>query len=393
MCHIRTKDQSQPADSASCASSARYWLFIGFGVVALCGLVILATWYSWWGTGHLVVNAATGAINKDSMLVAGLAAVVIAQIVDGRDADSSSFFPGRIILLAGVAFARGEFWILPVQALIMCTIVYRSSVSAEIAANKTPKANVLRCGLGVMALHGAQSWLQAHTCGLLCDTLVNICFGYISANVSDYCFHRFIWHAHWVHDLRGIDRWMWQPIKLHYVQHFIAHHRHSEESREILKEMGDAPESRKRAVATQYTDVRTLEGLACTNHGITVGAPTEGVPAFKCMLAFVLMHTAMPSGSAALLQCATGNWGAALVHVAAIALPGFVVVHHGKYHAASHEVKRYAEAQPILLEWFWNSSEMRNIMAEHKKHHIVGDKYYGLLPFNRYFIYPIFQQW
>ena len=35
--------------------------------------------------GELLMNAATGATSKDSMLVAGLAAVVIAQVVDGRE--------------------------------------------------------------------------------------------------------------------------------------------------------------------------------------------------------------------------------------------------------------------------------------------------------------------
>jgi len=190
-----------------------------------------------------------------------------------------------------------------------------------------------------------------------------------------------------------MDRWMWQPLKLHYVQHFIAHHEHAEASRDIYKTMADVSVAKKRAVAIRYSDKRVLEGLACTNHGITVGAPTEGVPAFKCMLAFVMMHVALPAGSATLWQCAMGNWGAALVHAYAVALPGFVVVHHDKYHAASQEVERYAQNQTTLLKRFWNWSEMKNIMAEHKKHHIVGDKYYGLLPFNRYFIYPIFQQW
>jgi len=175
----RTKVQSAAANRTRCAGSPLHWLGLAFGAVAL--------YWLWGAFGELLMNAATGAISKDFMLVAGLAAVVIAQVVDGRDAESSSFFPARIILLAGVAFLRGELWILPLQAVVMSIIVYRSSVSAQFVDNRTPKANVLRCGLGVMALQGAQCWLQARSCGMLYDTLVNVCFGYMSACISDYC--------------------------------------------------------------------------------------------------------------------------------------------------------------------------------------------------------------
>merc|ERR1712166_1209088 len=117
-----------------------------------------------------------------------------------------------------------------------------------------------------------------------------------------------------------------------------GHHHHAHDSREVLRRIGDVSEANKRQVSSKYTDLRITEALSCTNHGITVGAATKGVPAFKCMLAFVLMHVAMPSGSSSLLQGAAGNWGAAAVHLLATALPGFVVVHHDKYHAAGSEV-------------------------------------------------------
>eukprot|EP00658_Telonema_sp_P-2_P015518 TRINITY_DN15978_c0_g1_i4.p1 TRINITY_DN15978_c0_g1~~TRINITY_DN15978_c0_g1_i4.p1 ORF type:complete len:389 (+),score=89.04 TRINITY_DN15978_c0_g1_i4:60-1226(+) len=322
-----------------------------------------------------------------------LLAVAIAQVVEGRKAESSSYFPARLIMLAILSISRGESWILPLQLLVMSAIVWRGSSSAALPANRTPVANVLRCLLGALALYTLQTLAQRQSDSLAYLVTVNAVFAYMSAAVGDYSFHRFFWHAGWTLELTGVGRWMWQPLRINYVQH-RAHHAHDKESKAILGELGPVPEERKQRLASQYPDdLRMQQGLSCTDHGITVGAPTENLPGFQCMLAFLMLHIATPAGTAVLAQCVVGNFGAAAAHAVALAIPAFLVTNHDKYHARDHVLEKWASAQSSWVRWFWTWSEMKLIMAEHKKHHVVEDRYHGLLPFNRWFVYPIWQQW
>lgn len=294
-----------------------------------------------------------------------------------------------------------------VQLTIMGCIVFWSSAHARVPLrDRTPWANVLRAvagSLGAAALELGVGWAIGRASNGLCvlGLLSSVCFfTYVSAALSDYMFHRFVWHAHWASTTHGVSV-LFKAVRRHYVQHFLGHHTHSRHPHTVKAMRAHHAQpmtSKRKRVIEQSMPVREdVDVLHCSNHGFTVGA--SAVPLFHrwgCLLHTPLMLLSMPAGTAALLQLGAGR-AAGLLHLVACTFPLYLTVHHDIYHADPEQRQKWgATWRWAPLRWLWTSSEMGRMIDEHLQHHHSDahrERHFGLMPFGRYFIFPVWQSW
>jgi hypothetical protein len=226
---------------------------------------------------------------------------------------------------------------------------------------------------------------------------VRLFFAYAAISVSDYMFHRFIWHAHWARNGDGMV--LWKIIHLHYVQHYLAHHKHSIDKDAIpkMRALVQDPRnpSRKEAIeveAARATDKGAQFVLECSQHGFTVGG-------FHCRFATAGLQLLLPTGTCILVAAMQNDWVSILCHALSTLLPLYLVIHHDKYHCSPEARVRWAEteARNWFERWFWKTAEIGRIAEDHLEHHHGerkhGERFFGLLPWYCYAVFPIWQTW
>lgn len=318
-----------------------------------------------------------------------------------------------------------------VQLLIMSTIVYLSSQTAKDIPGRciryqAPVANVLRatigslllCGMEIAVVDGAWNTLIWDSMG---NTLVSvlvlmslvplrILFGYAMSANSEYMFHRFVWHSHWS---TKTDFPLFRALRRHYIQHYEGHHKQTRdpEVRSLMEQLHEKPVSDAKKLKTETNPrlfLEDAEGLQCTNHGLTTGA--DDLPMrwkWGCRMHFHLMFLSMPSGTAIFVNAMYGSLIGVLVHCFLVAFMAYIYKHHDKYHANIEKTRQWAEdhcgalLKGSLLECIagrcllaiWLSEEMHKTILDHEKHHEDGAEFFGVAPYSRFFVYPIWQTW
>jgi len=228
-------------------------------------------------------------------------------------------------------------------------------------------------------------------------------------------FHRFVWHAHWAKKTTSL---LFRSVRRHYVQHYLGHHKHTHdpETRVNMAEMSDQPMSKARRHAIEASSSLSSGDVAvlwCSNHGLTVGAEGDERVSFSmkwgCRLHTALMLLTMPSGSSLLMNASHGSSLGMLLHLAAISFVLYITFHHDKYHADEEKRTQWAETRyepscgsvverviNSIGRALWLSDEMNLITEDHLKHHHCPEnreEHYGLVPFGRFFIFPVWQSW
>jgi len=314
--------------------------------------------------------------------------------------------PGVLVSLVACAYFKpgdGAVFALLAQITLMSVLVWRSSsVQSKVGASATnqgPILNVLRAATGSLVL-GLGEGKALYACGeSVCGkVLVHMAFAYGAISISDYMFHRFIWHAHWAEKGNSI---FWRSIHRHYVQHYLAHHRHSLDKEAIPKMRALVKDPRrkilKEAIEAAHTEAGDLFVLECSDHGFTVGNH-RGL--FACRFSTSVLQLVLPTGTCIILNAMRqGGLLGMIVHMLSTLIPLYLVIHHDKYHCSPEARAHWADTQGrgLIEKWFWKWSEMDTITEEHLAHHHEvakhGHRFFGLLPFCRYFIYPVFQTW
>jgi len=315
------------------------------------------------------------------------------------------------------------------QLGVMSTLVYRSSKTSHDSRYRAPVMNVLRAALGSLLLscvevalvQGVRGYLvvrlggEANLWALLISVAIHFFFGYAMCALSDYMFHRFVWHAHWASAATSV---LFRAVRRHYAQHYLAHHNHSADSETSanMAKLDDKPMSDVRKLRIETDKASSMEDVYvmwCSNHGLTVGVENDERVTFAskwgCRLHTGMMYLAMPCGTAALVNAICGSAFGALVHCAFIAFPIYITYHHDKYHAELETRREWVEswhdvshcsfikrAFRSVCRSMWLSDEMDRIISDHQKHHHGHEhreEFYGLVPYSRFFVYPVWQSW
>jgi len=282
---------------------------------------------------------------------------------------------------------------LAVQLSLMATLVWRSSLTETSA----PAPNTLRAVVGSLVLAGGEATvLRAHyhqpsamdtwTVRMF-PIAVHMATAYAAMAISDYMFHkmfhRFIWHAHWAKTTGSF----WRSVYLHYLQHYLAHHKHSLDKRAIPKmralEREPRHPRRKAEIEAAFAGQDELDALACSNHGFTVNA--------YCRLSTLVMQLTLPSGTCIVVNAMSQSGAGICIHAAWLLFPLYLVVHHDKYHCTAEARHQWAntEARNFVERAFWNMAELDVICEEHLEHHHGVAKHgelFGLVPWGRFFI-------
>lgn len=321
------------------------------------------------------------------------------------------------------------------QLSFMAVIVYRSSETARDHRYQTPVQNVLRAVLGSVLLGFAEvalvgaiwdrvramedehatMWVLVRLCGFAAVTLIQSVFTYGLCSISDYMFHRFIWHAHWAKEPLS---WFMCALRRQYVQHYMAHHRHCHDHETVARMadlMPNTPTEEKKLAIEQSSSLGPddMFPLWCSNHGLSVGVENdpERVPfwlKWVCRTHTALMYLMLPSGTVGLIQALNGSPFGWLRHSASSAMMLYITYHHDKFHCDAERREHWAQeryASPCSVverivcgigRMFWLSNEMERVTEDHKKHHHCPEhreEHYGLLPYGFYFIYTMWQSW
>lgn len=280
------------------------------------------------------------------------------------------------------------------QLGIMSSIVYRSSSSCLVRASR-PLADVVRIVVGSLSACALQTVLmQQNKAIILAGSALCV---WATCALSDYCFHRFIWHAHWARHPCGV---FFQAIHNQYVQHFVSHHKHSLDSptKTRMRALHPSPmSSAKQAEIERDMAADDVFALECSNHGFTVGTDRSLLHKWGCRWHTMMMYLAMPTGTAVMWNVLMGSYWWALLHLLAVSYPIYLTVHHDKYHSVPAKRKAWAAGRRSVLErWFWACEGMDTVTREHLQHHHRAsgrERYFGLVPGGRLAIYPIWQTW
>jgi hypothetical protein len=289
------------------------------------------------------------------------------------------------------------------QLSIMSCIVYRSSSSCLDSQLRSPLANVTRIVTGslilcvletavVQPLRWTGSFKAAVAPVYICLSAWTVCA------LSDYCFHRFIWHAHWAKQPCGL---FFQAVHNQYVQHYVGHHAHTLDvpARARMRALDPSPmSSAMKAEIERGMAADDVFALECSDHGFTVGTGRSLLHMWGCRWHTAMMYLAMPTGTAVLWNVMMGSFGAALLHACAVAYPLWLTVHHDKYHAAPAQRRAWAARRRSVLErWFWTACPgIDTVTREHQQHHhhrSGRERYFGLVPGGWFAIYPVWQTW
>jgi len=300
--------------------------------------------------------------------------------------------PRTLIALIALSFysERLAIMALAMQLAIMSTLVWKSSVSSK--APGGPFANVLRCTLGSLLL----GFFEAAAVILCKDSMVyqlavHLFFAFVTSSISDYMMHRFVWHAHWCREPTSI---FWSSIRVQYVQHYLAHHQHASDTETIMRmqELHADPMKNKQSVAEQFVDRSDHFALDCSDHGYTV----KGL----CRIGTLLLNMALPTGTCMIISCIR-QWSpiGIAVHFLANLFPLYLTIHHDKYHCSRKARLLRADTFWWGERWFWKSRGLDTMVKEHLVHHTnwciqkYGERFFGLVPGGRCFIYAMWQTW
>ena len=289
------------------------------------------------------------------------------------------------VLPANIAYVP-----LIIQYGIMSTIVYRTSYSSTYIWYE-PVVNVCRCVFGslLLSLFEISCLNVIEKYGILSKIIVHTLFAYATSSISDYMFHRFIWHAHWSSECSIF----WSSIYSHYVQHYCAHHKHANNpitNKNMLKLNGNVTDIIYQTIVSEYSNFSYI--LGCSNHGITVVG-------FKCQLNTLLHNLALTTGTCVLTNAMRHDSICVFIHIVMGMFSIYLTFHHNKYHCSPIARKNWADeyTHNQLERWFWKTDEIQRMSEEHQRHHNGSqsdrNRYFGLIPFGRYFIYPIWQSW
>lgn len=331
--------------------------------------------------------------------------------------------------LVDVSRARAAILPLCAQLTIMSTIVYLSSNTARDIRYRAPLANVLRTIIGSLLLSGAEvalvqkmwsyvSWdsMSSSIFALASLALVRVLFGYAMCAISDYMFHRFVWHAHWAMKPTSL---LFRAVRRHYVQHYVGHHKHCHDSDTAARmaQLHEKPMSDAKKLEIETNPRLTLEDvyvLQCSNHGLSVGAEDDArvvLGKWGCRLHTALMFLTMPSGTAVFVNVMYGSLLGVLVHCSLVGFLLYLTFHHDKYHAEVAMTREWAGTQYAsgrgagsvvaravgrCLRSMWMSGEMDRTIRDHEKHHHCAkhcEEFFGLAPYSRFFVYPMWHSW
>jgi len=244
------------------------------------------------------------------------------------------------------------------QLSLMATLVWRSSHTKPNA----PALNTLRAVVGSLALAGGemvvlrayynQPSVKDTWAARIFPISVHMTTAYAAMAISDYMFHRFIWHAHWSKTAGSF----WRSVYLHYLQHYLAHHKHSLDEQAIPKmralERDPRRPSRRAEIEASFAGQDELDALACSAHGFTVND--------FCRLSTVLLQLALPSGTCIVANAMSQSGLGVGIHAALLLFPLYLVVHHDKYHCTAEVRHKWAnmEARNFAERAFWNLAEL-----------------------------------
>lgn len=348
--------------------------------------------------------------------------------------------PGVLVGFVVLATTRPQsaaFCFVPLlgQLSVMSVFVYRSSQTARDVRYQTPTKNVLRAVVGSIFLGAAEVvtvravWeclfkfdrlesvadLFACVLGAVALASTRVLFTYAACAVSDYMFHRFVWHAHWT---QGTTSVVFRSVWRQYVQHYLGHHRHvhDPETSAKMSKLDEKPMSDARKLAIEHASSKSLDDqhvLWCSNHGLTVGIEGDERVNVRmkwgCRLHTATMFLAMPGGSLAIISAIYGSLFGTMLHCTSSALTLYLTFHHDKYHCNAAErrqwaASRYDPSRGRLVDRLvgstgsalWLCGGMDQVTSEHKMHHLRPEhreEYYGLVPYGRFFVYLFWQSW
>jgi hypothetical protein len=288
--------------------------------------------------------------------------------------------------------------------------------------------NVLRATIGSLLLSGAEVVVvqkvgsftfpgsMSRIFALATLGLARIFLGYATCAISDYMFHRFVWHAHWAMKPTSL---LFRAVRRHYIQHYVAHHKHCHDSATVARmaQLHAKPMSDTKKLEIETNPKLTMEDvyvLQCSNHGLSVGAENDKrvvLGKWGCRLHTALMFLTMPSGTATFVNVINGSLFGVLVHCSWVVFVVYLTFHHDKYHAEVEVTKEWAatryasnlsddsfieRAVGYCLRSMWMSKEMDRTIQDHEKHHHSPkhcEEFFGLVPFSRFFVYPMWQSW
>jgi|GEM_PF-3750482 len=271
------------------------------------------------------------------------------------------------------------------QLLAMNTVVFRSSKSKKIS-------NAIRCSLFGCVIGLGHVFVATQISIPFLPTLMHCFLALLTVQVSDYCFHRFLWHAHWTKKLNKIERILWNPLRVHTIHHFNGHHRHyqNKEQKERMLRQEHVHHSAKDKVEHQYKDdVTAMYALRCSDHGVTMYG-------FECVGSFTIGYFCLPTGTSIIIQFLLLSSGELLlplgvmIQMAVVSIPVFLNMNHAFYHSTPEA--RYRASQGTMLKKFWNSREMNRLAKDHDLHHRKGERY-GVVPYYRYIVSVVFGEY
>jgi hypothetical protein len=217
--------------------------------------------------------------------------------------------------------------------------------------------------------------------------------------LSEWMDHRFVSHAHWAGACG--DSLLWGAIHRHYLHHYRAHHRHCLEpaTREKLKNSCLADQSDllvasvKKEVEEQCAE-KYRYVLEKTSHGFTVKGFTPR--AHKTLM--MLLQT---TGTCMIVSlggmAGSASWCAALLLALSPMCPLYMQINHDKFHSSRDARQEWADKAKhasVLERAFWTSEEIDRVAVEHELHHHgKRGRFFGTLPYYRFFVYPIWQTW
>jgi len=134
--------------------------------------------------------------------------------------------------------------------------------------------------------------------------------------------------------------------------------------------------------------------LEKTSHGFTVKGFTSR--AHKTLM--MLLQT---TGTCMIVSvggvAGSASWCAALLLALSPMCPLYMQINHDKFHSsrdARQEWADKAEHASALERAFWTSDEIDRVAVEHELHHHgKRGRFFGTLPYYRFFVYPIWQTW
>jgi hypothetical protein len=297
------------------------------------------------------------------------------------------FLPG--VLLGLIVCSSIDTRVAPVAMCvhlgIMCSIVYRSSQQWTTVL-RTVVASV---GMGYVEL----VVLETASWSIL-RIVMTLWFAYYHAVTSEYMLHRFVMHGHcWQSSPQPV---LFRALQKQYFIHTQAHHRHCRDVDTTRRMYSLHPSPMSPTLKRDIEQRSEMRGaLEATNHGFTTSIQSAQVHhrLVACMDQ-VLMMFVMSAGTAVLLRVGWGNPLDLLVSIVPLVFSVYLNIHHDKYHAGQFARGRWTRRRWALSRWFWNSREMSRLSIEHLQHHHHDHHYHlSVLPFNRYFLYPIWQSW